>query len=238
MPPGIRCRVITGPDNLFVLPEFETLLRDELARLPPLVLRQPAGAALLLQACAANRALAADLRHLSATRLHVEGSGFAGDVRCAVDALPYESDAFQFIVVQHAADALAAPEALVDELARVLAPGGTLLWFGLNPWSPWMLWLHWQARRGVALPHARHPDALRRRLLHAQLTPGTSSTLGTCWPAPVVRADGARVLAPLRGAWMVSASKQRSVLTPLRQRPLRAVTPRPSLAVPSRRVRA
>ena len=71
MPPGIRCRVITGPDNLFVLPEFETLLRDELARLPPLVLRQPAGAALLLQACAANRALAADLRHLSATRLHV-----------------------------------------------------------------------------------------------------------------------------------------------------------------------
>ena len=101
-----------------------------------------------------------------------------------------------------------------------------------------MLWLHWQARRGVALPHARHPDALRRRLLQAQLTPGASTTLGACWPTSGTSVDGARVFAPLRGAWMLSASKQRSVLTPLRQRPLRAVTPQPSLAVPTRRVRA
>jgi len=230
--------VITGPDNLFVLPEFEALLREELARVPALALRQPAGAALLLQAGAANRALPVDLRHLRATRLHVEDGGFGGDTRCASDALPYESDAFQFIVVQHAADVLAAPEALVDELARVLAPGGTLLWFGLNPWSPWMLWLHWQARRGVALPHARHSDTLRRRLQQAQLTPGSGATLGACWPSLAPRGDVSRLLAPLRGAWMLLASKQRAVLTPLRPRPLRSVTPHPSLAVPSRRVRA
>lgn len=230
--------MITGPDNLFALPELEPLLRDELARVPALVLRQPTGAALLLQASAANRALPADLRHLRATRLHVEDDGFGGDLRCANDALPYEDDAFHFIVVQHAGDALAQPDALVDELARVLAPGGTLLWFGLNPWSPWMLWLHWQGRRGVALPHARHADALRRRLHHAQLTPGVGATIGTCWPTRPARAEHPRLLAPLRCAWMLSASKQRAVLTPLRQRPLRAVAPQPSLAVPSRRVRA
>ncbi|HEU4662829.1 MAG TPA: methyltransferase domain-containing protein [Dokdonella sp.] len=230
--------MITGPDNLFVLPEFEALLRDELARVPAFAGRQPAGTALLLQASAANRALPADLRHLRATRLHVEAGGLDGDTRCASDALPYESDAFQFVVVQHAADALATPDALVDELVRVLAPGGALLWFGLNPWSPWMLWFHWQARRGIGVPHARHPDTLRRRLQQAQLTPDASATLGPCWPARGARADGARLLAPLRGAWMVLASKQRAVLTPLRTRPLRTVTPQPSLAMPTRRVRA
>jgi hypothetical protein len=101
-----------------------------------------------------------------------------------------------------------------------------------------MLWLHWQARRGIALPHARHPDALRRRLQQAQLTPGTGATLGACWPTSPARAGTSRLLAPLRGAWMLPASKQRAVLTPLRQRPLRPVAPHPSLAVPSRRVRA
>ncbi|HEY6941677.1 methyltransferase domain-containing protein, partial [Dokdonella sp.] len=230
--------MITGPDSLFVLPEFEPLLRDELARVPAFALRQPAGAALLLQASAANRTLPVDLRHLRATRLHVEGGGLAGDARCASDALPYESDAFQFVVVQHAADALAAPDALVDELVRVLAPGGALLWFGLNPWSPWMLWFHWQARRGIAAPHARHPESLRRRLQQAQLTHDAGATLGPCWPAREARADATGLLAPLRGAWMLLASKQRAVLTPLRARPLRTVAPQPSLAMPARRVRA
>jgi SAM-dependent methyltransferase len=230
--------LITGPDNLFALPEVEALLREELVRLPPLAARQPGGRALLLQACAANRTLSVDLRHLGVTRVHVEGAGIGGDVVCTADALPWEDEAFQFVVAQHAGDALAHPDAWVDEIARMLAPGGTLVWFGFNPLSPWSLWLHWQARLGRPLPRALQADSVRRRLLHEHLTPGAVEAIGSCWPNRSGPAQRSSLLAPLRGAWMLVASRERAVLTPLHRRPLRRVAPQPSLAVPSRRVRA
>lgn len=230
--------MITGPDNLFALPEVEVLLREELARLPALAAQQTGGRALLLQAAAASRALPVDLRHLGVTRVHVESAAFAGDVISATDALPWEDEAFQFVVVQHAGDALAHPDAFVDELARVLAAGGSLVWFGFNPLSPWNLWLHWQARQGLPMPRAVQADSVRRRLLHERLTPGAAEAIGPCWPGRDLQARRSSLLAPLRGAWMLVASKQRAVLTPLHRRPLRRVTPQPSLAVPSRRVRA
>jgi len=230
--------VITGPDNLFALPEVEALLREELARVPALATRQPGGRALLLQAHASGRALPVDLRHLGVTRLHVTPAGLGGDVVCAADALPWEDDAFQLVVAQHAGDALARPDELIEQLTRVLAPGGALLWFGLNPLSPWILWLHWRAREGLPLPRAMHAESLRRRL-HGKLTPGAAEAIGACWPNRAPAAKRAALLAPLRGAWMLVASKQRAVLTPLQRRPLRSrVTPQPSLAVPNRRVRA
>ena len=230
--------MITGPDNLFALPEVEALLREELARLPALAARQPGGRALLLQAGVANRALPVDLRHLGVTRVHVDRAVIAGDVVCAADALPWEDEAFQFVVVQHAGDALAHPDAFIDELARVLAAGGSLVWFGFNPLSPWNLWMHWQARQGRPLPRPVQTDYVRRRLLHEHLTPGAVESIGPCWPDRGGKAQRSSLLAPLRGAWMLVALKQRAVLTPLHRRPLRRVTPQPSLAVPSRRVRA
>jgi len=230
--------VITGPDNLFALPEVEALLREELARLPALAARQPGGRALLLQAAAANRALPVDLRHLGVTRGHVDRTAIAGDVVCASDALPWPDETFQFVVVQHAGDALAHPEAFIDELARVLAAGGSLVWFGFNPLSPWSLWLHWQARQGRPLPRAVPAESVRRRLLHEQLSPGAVEAIGPCWPDRNGQTRRSALLAPLRGAWMLLATRQRAVLTPLHRRPLRRAAPQPSLAVPSRRVRA
>jgi SAM-dependent methyltransferase len=170
--------------------------------------------------------------------MHVTPAGLGGDVVCAADALPWEDDAFQLVVAQHAGDALARPDELIEQLTRVLAPGGALLWFGLNPLSPWILWLHWRAREGLPLPRAMHAESLRRRL-HGKLTPGAAEAIGACWPNRAPAAKRAALLAPLRGAWMLVASKQRAVLTPLQRRPLRSrVTPQPSLAVPNRRVRA
>jgi SAM-dependent methyltransferase len=233
--------VITGPDNPFALPEVEPLLREELVRVPALAARQPNGRALVLQACAANRELAADTRHLVAVRMHADERELRGDVVAAANALPWEDEAFHLVVVQHAGDVLAGPDVLVDELARVLAPGGTLLWFGLNPWSPWMAWLRWQARRGLLLPRAGSVDALRRHLLQGQLSPGRSETLGSFWPARDAETAATRggAFGLLRGAWSLTASKQRAVLTPLRRRPLRErVAVQPPLAAPSRRVRA
>ncbi len=225
--------MITSPDNLFAFPEPTALLRSELAQVPALAAARPAGRALLVQACAAHREWSVDVRHLRLLRLHAQGGGLRGDLRCRADALPIEDDAFQLVVVQHAADALPAAPHLLDECVRVLAPGGTLLWFGLNPWSPWLVWLHWQARSGVPVPAASGAHGLRRRLIACGLDSGKPHAFGPCWPSSVA-ADSA--LTPLRAAWGLVASKRAAVLTPLWPRRLRPrASARPSLVVPSRR---
>lgn len=229
--------VITGPDSLFAFPDFVALQRSEIERVSEHAARQPNGRALLLQACAPTRELAVDTRHLTAVRLHVERERLAGDVVCAPGALPWEDEAFRLIVVQHVSDALPA-EGFVDELARLLAPGGVLLWFGLNPWSPWLAWLHWQARRGLPLPHPTHAEVARRRLLRRQLAPVSVDYLGACWPTRGAASalHGLGLLTPLRGAYLLTASKQRAVLTPLRPRLVRQrVALGPRLASPSHR---
>ena len=231
--------MITGPDNLFALADCASLLRSELAGVAEHALRQPNGRALVLQACAANRELACDTRHLAPLRMHVERDGFAGDVVAAPAALPCEDDAFRLVLVQHAGDVLPSRRgALLDEISRVLAPGGVLLWYGLNPWSPWLAWMHWQARRGLAFPRAVSADIARRRLLRRQLAPVSVDYVGACWPqrGEPSAIHSARVLAPMRGAYLLTASKQRAVLTPLRPRRLRMpARMQPQLAAPSRR---
>lgn len=230
--------MITGPDNLFALPDVEPLLRAELAIVGEHAARQPGGRALVLQACAANKDLAVDTRHLVSVRMHVEHEKLSGGLVCAAAALPYEDDAFRLVVVQHAGDTLPSRRPLIDELARVLAPGGVLLWFGLNPWSPWLAWMHWQARHGMPLPRTSPADIVRRRLLRRQLAPVSIDYLGTCWPGRGEASALQRMtlLTLLRGAYLLTASKQRAVLTPLRPRLVRErVAMHPQLATPSRR---
>ena len=237
----VAVSVIAGPDNLFALPEVDVLLREELARVPVFAARQPAGRALLLQPCANSRDLAVDTRQLTVLRVHAERAQLHGDVVCSADALPWEDDAFQLVFAQHVGDVLPQASALVDELARVLAPGGVLLCCGFNPWSPWLAWIHWQARQGLPVPRMTPADIARARLSRRGLTPARIEHLGSCWPRRDARDDGARsaLLAPLRGAWLIAAEKRRAVLTPLRQRNARARLPaRPQLATPNRRASA
>jgi SAM-dependent methyltransferase len=233
--------VITGSDTLFALPELDAVLREELARVPHYAARLPAGRALVVQACAANRAFPLDTRHLGAVRLHADQDRLRGDVVCSADAMPWEDDAFQLVLVQHAGAHWPSLNAMIDECARVLAPGGTLLWFGLNPWSPWLAWIHWQARRGIPLPRAAHADATRRRMHDAHLATSALEYFGTCWPRAGVLAPLHRhpLMSVLRSAYLVTASRQRSVLIPLRPRLVRERTSiRPQLATPSRRASA
>lgn len=221
---------------LFALPEVEALLREELGHLPPHAARQPAGRALLLQPDAAARVLPVDAGPLTALRLHARGDALAGDLVCAARPLPIESEAFQLVFAQHIGDVLPPDSGLLEEIARVLAPGGLLLWSGFNPWSPWLAWIHWHTRGGGAVPQTLNVDALRRRLIRSRLAPVAIDYLGGHWP----KADGAtlgdaapsrvaRLLSPLRGAYLLAARKQRAVLTPLRPRLVRksvALNPR------------
>ena len=209
-----------APNTLFTLPELTPVLREELALLPAHAARQPAGRALIVQPHAGS--LPVDVRHLAATRLHADEDMLRGDVACVSRALPFEDEAFQLVLAQHAGDALPGDNGLIEELARVMAPGGALLWFGFNPWSPWLAWIHWRSRGGRA-PQPVHADALRRRLMHLRLATVGVDYLGTCWPravAPTMATPSrySQLLAPLRGAYLVTARKQRAVLTPLRPR--------------------
>jgi len=239
--PARALLVIPGPDNPFALPEFAVLLREELAQASADAARAAVGQVLLLQPCAASRASGFGARHSGIVHLHADRGGLRGDVACDADALPFEDDAFPLVVAQHVGDVLPGGGGFVDELARVLAPGGTLLWYGLSPWSPWLAWIHWQARLGLSVPRVQHADMVRRELLKRGLAAVGSDHLGSCWPT---RGEPSRVhrtalLAPLRAAYRIAASKQRAVLTPLRPRRARArVAMQPHLASPSTRARA
>lgn len=233
--------MITGPDHLFALPEFAVLLREELAWASVDAMSAPAGQALLLQPCASNRSAGFGARHLGVVHLHAERGVLRGDVTCDADALPFEDDAFQLVIAQHVGDVLPGNGGLVDELSRVLVPGGSLLWYGLNPWSPWLAWIHWQSRLGLSVPRIQHADAARRELLKRRLAVSRIDHLGSCWPTrgELSRVHATALLAPLRAAYLIAASKQRAVLTPLRPRRVRPrVAIQPHLASPSTRARA
>jgi hypothetical protein len=233
--------VIAAADNLFALAELAPLLREELAGVPAIAARRPAGRALVVQASEVNRELPLDLRHLLALRLHAAGDCLGGDVRCVADALPFEDDAFQLVLVQHAGDVLGRCEDLAAEGARVLVPGGVLLWCGLNPWSPWLAWLRWRSGNGVDAPRVSHAESMRRCLLRSGLVPGAVDRLGGCLPRHSAASSIARngFAAPLRGAWTIVATKRRESMTPLRRRsPRERIVINPSLAASSRRASA
>ena len=228
---------------LFALPEVEALLREELGHLRPQAARQPSGRALLLQPDAATRALPLDTGPLTALRLHARGEALGGDIVCSARALPIENEAFQLVFAQHIGDVQPGDNGLVEEIARVLAPGGLLLWSGFNPWSPWLAWIHWHTRGGGAVPQTLNADTLRRRLIRSRLAPLAIDYLGGYWPKPAALDDDAapgrlaRFLSPLRGAYLLAARKQRAVLTPLRPRAQRksvALNPR-LVGTPSQR---
>jgi hypothetical protein len=217
--------VTSAPESLFDLPEILATVREELRALPSHAARQPAGRALILQPGAAARALALDVRHLVPTRLHVAGEVLRGDVVCSARAMPWEDESFQLVLAQHVGDALPGEADPVEEIARVMAPGSLLLWFGFNPWSPWLAWMHWRARGGLALPQTSNVDTLRRRLARAQLATVGREYLGSILPRRVAKppeesagGTGAEALSLLRCAYLISARKQRAVLTPLRPR--------------------
>lgn len=162
------------------------------------------------------------------TMLHPMADRLEGDLICLPGALPIERDSVQTIVVQHAGDVIVDLEPLLNELCRVLQPGGQLFWFGLNPCSGWAAWSHWQARRAHTPLQARGMAFIDRLLANHGVDAVDSRYLGGLWPqlAPINEARRNTIIDGLRGAWLLSARKRRAVLTPLRtlprQRRLRA----------------
>lgn len=155
-------------------------------------------------------------------RLHLQGDGLAGDLCCLPHSLPFENDSLQLIVARHVGDALYPGSGIEAELARILAPGGVLYLFGLNPLSPWRFWLSHQTRMGRRLPGLCSAGRMRRILADHNLAVARGEFLGGAWPKTA--ADGSVAEWPAsgaiwHGAWLLAARKQRVGMHPI---PLRS----------------
>ncbi|WP_434030967.1 hypothetical protein [[Pseudomonas] boreopolis] len=132
-------------------------------------------------------------------RLFRHGAGYAGELQCGLP-MPIPSESLQAIVVQHAV--AGDIDAFVEECARVLAPGGRLWLFALNPLSPYRL--RW--RRHV--PSPPRPEWWRRSIqrarLHCSMTP---CYLGPAWN-PGDGGEGHAGRGPWRAVCVFEAEKR------------------------------
>ena len=143
--------------------------------------------------------------------LHVAGGFFDGPLRCALP-LPLASESVGTVVLQHVADGSVVPDAILEEAARVLVPGGRLWLLTLNPLAPYRVrWL----RQG---PSASEPVRWRRRLRNAGLEPeAVSQGVGPRWkPIPNATLQQG---AGMRAAFLLRAEKRVVPLIPIRSRP-------------------
>ena len=220
-------QTVTTP--LFSLPPMRRLLDEEWAVAVREATSLPAGNALSIAATAlAARALVPG--RSGTVHLHVDAGGLAGDVACEANALPWAAASFDLVIVRHATDLLAGV-GLEAELARVLAPGGTLLLAGLNPLSPWRLWWSRPIRAHERLVSLAAPG-MRSRLGALGLAVTRDGYLGGSWPRSESAIDiGWRKGARWHGAWMLRADKQAIAVRPRPLRvPLGMARPAPALA--------
>jgi len=138
------------------------------------------------------------------------GDGLDGPVRCATP-LPLPSEAFGAVVLQHVVGGRGDAFGLLEEAARVLAPGGHLWMLVLNPLTPY----RWRWR-GTGIVSAE-PLAWRRGMRDAGLAPdAVSNGLGPTWRPEAV--DNAQNGPGLRAAYALRGQKRHLPLTPVRSR--------------------
>ena len=116
-------------------------------------------------------------------------------LRCDFDALPFDSNSLDLIVLPHALELARDPHLALREVERVLVPEGRVVVVGFNPTSLWGLRQHlgrWRKRllpgsqRALFLPSAGEFLGYRRlrdwlRLLSFEVEDGRFG----CWRPPV-----------------------------------------------------
>ncbi len=143
--------------------------------------------------------------------LHRQQDRFSGSLRCGLP-LPLPNESIGNLVVQHVLDD--GSEGLLDECARVLEPGGRLLLFTLNPWSPYRA--RWRNSGLVA----RDVQGWRKTLRGLGLQPcvGAVDYLGPVWRMASDPAGPASQAKPaagrLRAACLLEFEKRSAALIP------------------------
>jgi SAM-dependent methyltransferase len=164
-----------------------------------------------------------DLLKHSRVRLNIHAGRSSADVLCEAEALPFESDSVDLVVLPHALELSNQPHALLREVDRVLVPEAHLIVIGVNPWSIWggWQWLRYRRRYPFYTP-GRVCDWLSllgfAYLEHHSARLGTKELVmpGRFGEKAWVRALGLRLGRVLAGGYVLVAKKKVSTLTPVR----------------------
>lgn len=143
-----------------------------------------------------------------------EGDGFAGDLACRDDALPIASGTLSLVYALFVFETSPTPQALLEEIARVLRPEGIAIVATLNPLG--LARLRW-VFRGLA---AVDPGEFAAQVRDAGLDVQRRRYLGPLWSPPDEvdispyrpEAGGSR----LRMAHLTVARRRDPGVTPLR----------------------
>lgn len=197
-------------------------LRDAQARVLAPELQRCFGAHALLLDVAADEAPPALPMLGSWVCLHLDDGRYAGDLRAAVDQpLPFVADAFDLVLLRHALEVSPVSSALLEDVLRVLAPGGVLALTGVHPVSGWSPWLRWHAHgRTLKL---QLPLQLERFLRHAGMDIELARRVGRGWPGLPARSGASD--SAFGGGYVLLARKHRRLATPLRIRPVTLAAP-------------
>jgi SAM-dependent methyltransferase len=217
--------------NPYASAPMQALLAREAVALAPILSAAYGNYGLLLRPRQGGATLPAHLLG-KIVELDVEDDGLlAGAVRCAPWQLPFASESFKVLIVQHALERIVDIEDCVAELARVLAPEGIALMLGFNPLGTWRPWLMRRAR-GLRL---RSAGVCKAQLQREQIDTLQIRFPGVLWPRAGAMAEPEKpahpVLARFGSSWLLIARKRRSTLTPIRLRkPAREAARVPQLA--------
>ncbi|KAA2285655.1 methyltransferase domain-containing protein [Arenimonas fontis] len=145
--------------------------------------------------------------------LHRAGGGFAGQFDCEDIALPLATGSLALVYALFVLETSRSPGELLQEMARVLKPEGSLMLLVLNPWSP--MRLRW-ARHGLRPVSG---GWVRAALAEAELELVRWRSLGPFWAGRdrlELRPERRTGLEGLRAARLLVARKREAGLTPLR----------------------
>jgi SAM-dependent methyltransferase len=223
----------------------KALFARELAALAPIVSGIYGNHGLFLRAHAETpAALPAHLLGAMVDLMLVE-QRFDGAARCEPGQLPFASESFKLLIVQHVFEQIDRPEECAAELARVLSPEGVILVLGFNPISLWRPWLALNARRDGSKLHLRSARTWQKMFAREQVDtlqvryPGTFRLRAEHLNAAPQFSFLARTLGCMSSSWLLLARKRRSTLTPLRLRSApRELALNPRLAPGAHRARA
>jgi SAM-dependent methyltransferase len=183
-------------------------------------------------------------------RVCVDADPRVADVIAEADALPFEADCLDVIVLMHTLEFAAEPHRVLREADRVLIPEGRLIVIGFNPWSWYGLWRLALCARGRPpwCGHFHPATQLKDWLSLLGFETEDCSHFGFRPPLrrvgllarmAAMERIGRHVLPVFGGACMLVARKQVSTLTPLKPGWRRGPSLVPGkLAEPSARLRA
>lgn len=148
-------------------------------------------------------------------RLNMDALRYAGDVRASgEEPLPFVDDAFDLVLLRHALEVSSAPQELLEEASRVLAPGGVMALTGLHPFSAWLPWMMWRTRGRAPAMHS--PILLERWVRRMELDIERVERVGRLWPSSHAGLDAAHAFG---GGYLLIARKRRRMATPIRLKP-------------------